>query len=285
VWLPGGDFVMGSERFYPEEAPLRSARVGSLSIDETPVTNRAFAEFVAATGYRTTAETRVDAKAAAPGSLVFVAPAGACALDDPSAWWRFVAGACWHRPEGPGSHVEARPDHPVVHVSWLDAAAYADWAGRAMPSEAEWEYAARSGESGRDYAWGDALEPEGRPLANYWQGSFPYRNDVRDGYAGTSPVRAFPPNRFGLYDMIGNVWEWTADDWTESLSGRGRARKCCHGASDERRAKVLKGGSFLCAENYCRRYRPAARIAMDRSESSSHVGFRCVARDASAGVN
>jgi sulfatase modifying factor 1 len=293
----GGAFVMGSEDHYPEERPLRRAEVGDFWMDEHPVTNRQFAAFVEATGYRSFAEVPPDpgdypgmaAEMAQAGSAVFVKPAAPVGVEDPSCWWRFVFGACWKRPLGPDSSIEAILDHPVVQVAYADAAAYAAWAGKALPTEAEWEYAARGGLSGEAYAWGDDFEPDGRPMANYWQGRFPFENTLADGFERTSPVGAFPANGFGLFDMIGNVWEWTSDWYAENAAEPGPS--CC-GPRPARQVaeqescepfsriprKVLKGGSHLCAENYCQRYRPAARYAQPVDSPTSHIGFRCIVR-------
>jgi formylglycine-generating enzyme required for sulfatase activity len=277
VSVEGGAFRMGSERFYPEERPARPARVGPFRIDATPVTNARFARFVAETGYVTLAE-RPAADLPEGGSAVFFPTAGPVDLSDPSHWWRLVDGACWRRPLGPGSDLTGLGEHPVVHVSWGDAAAFAQWAGKRLPTEAEWEFAARGGLEGAEYAWGNALSPDGLVLANTWQGPFPHANSLADGWARTSPVRSFAGNGYGLFDMIGNVWEWTADDW--SLPGRaaGTGRTCCSpdGARSAHR-KVLKGGSYLCSPDYCKRYRPAARHPQPADSPTGHVGFRCVA--------
>lgn len=308
VALPGGVFTMGSTRFYAEEAPCRQVRVGPFLIDRTPVTNRAFARFVAATGYVTTAETAPDA-ADYPGMLPEMAYAGSAVFhrtampvdtSDPSQWWSFVAGADWRHPLGPDSTLDGIEDHPVVHVSHADAEAYARWAGKALPTEAEWEYAARGGLDGADYAWGDALAPDDAMLANYWQGLFPFANQLLDGWERTSPVGSYPANGYGLVDMIGNVWEWTADWWSIRQPVTPR-KSCCGGAEvnprggpraasfdpaspDERIGrKVLKGGSHLCAANYCQRYRPAARHPQPVDSSTSHIGFRCVIRNSAIG--
>jgi sulfatase modifying factor 1 len=303
ICLDGGHFRMGSDRFYPEEAPVREVRVDGFWIDALPVTNRSFAAFVAATGYRTTAEMApapcdypgMDMALAVPGSLVFEPPRRLVSLDDVSAWWQFRAGANWRHPTGPDSRIEGIEDHPVVHVSYADAAAYAEWAGKALPTEAEWEYAARGGHDGRDFAWGDELAPGGAMLANYWQGLFPVSNLMIDGWERTSPAGSYMPNDFGLYDMIGNVWEWTAD-WYAAPGRRTKRTPgaCCTIANPRGGAlresfdpttpglrlgrKVLKGGSHLCAENYCQRYRPAARHPQTIDTSSGHIGFRCVIR-------
>lgn len=286
VPIAGGSFLMGSEDFYPEERPVRRVRVAPFEIDRHPVTNADFARFVAATGHVTAAERPppaedyrgVDPALLVPGSLVFRPPRGPVPLHDPSLWWAYVPQACWYRPEGPGSGIDGRMDHPVVQVAHADAAAFAVWAGKALPSEAEWEYAARGGLDGAAYAWGDAFAPGGRLLANTWQGEFPWRNLAADGFEGTSPVGAFPPNGYGLFDMIGNVWEWTCDDARPSAAEPASA--CCQGpgCGGARRPKVVKGGSHLCAPNHCRRYRPAARQPQEADTSTSHIGFRCVRR-------
>ncbi len=298
--LRGGGFTMGSESHYPEERPRRRAEVGDFWIDEHPVTNRQFAAFVAATGYRTFAEIAPEPRdypgmppeMAVAGSAVFMPPDPPTGTDDPSRWWTFVFGADWRRPLGPDSGVDDILDHPVVQVAYGDALAYARWAGKTLPTEAEWEYAARGGREGEAYAWGDVFEPDGRPQANYWQGGFPNENTLADGYLRTSPVGAFPPNGFGLHDMIGNVWEWTRDWYSDTTAEPGPS--CCAPARARTVAehesydpatphvriprKVLKGGSHLCAENYCQRYRPAARHPQPIDSPTSHIGFRCIVR-------
>jgi sulfatase modifying factor 1 len=284
VRLPGGRFRMGSDRHYPEEKPQRRASVDPFWIDVTPVTNAHFSAFVRATGHQTLAERAPTASAypgADPGMLragsaVFIAPEGPVDLKGPNIWWQYVFGASWRFPEGPGSSIADRMDHPVVHVAHTDAEAYARWVGKALPTEAEWEYACRGGRAALEYAWGGELAPKGAMLANYWQGQFPWQNLATDGYAGSSPVGAFPPNGFGLYDMIGNVWEWTGDVYTEGRQ-HSAPSGCCHQSNGPARW-VIKGGSFLCAENHCRRYRPAARQAHSADTSTSNVGFRCVVR-------
>ncbi|WP_288338740.1 formylglycine-generating enzyme family protein [uncultured Sphingomonas sp.] len=297
--ITGGTFRMGSDRFYPEEAPVRSVRVGGFWIDTHPVTNRQFAAFVAATGYITLAEIAPDPhdypgmapEMARAGSSVFVPPAQLRNSTDHRQWWQFVFGADWRHPNGPGSGIDGLEDHPVIHVAHQDAAAYARWAGKSLPTEAEWEYAARGGLEDADYAWGDLLAPDGRVLANYWQGEFPLSGSTAGGAARTSPVGSYPANGYGLFDMIGNVWEWT-DDWYAAVAPT--SPRCCvadnpRGASKgdsydpaapgvRIARKVLKGGSHLCAENYCRRYRPAARHAQPIDTSTTHIGFRCVWR-------
>lgn len=301
--IPAGDFLMGSDRHYAEEAPAHRVRVGAFFMDETTVTNRQFAAFVAATGYVTVAERALDPAAypdaapedLTPGSLVFRMTTGPVDLRNVANWWHWVAGACWRYPEGPGSTVKGRKDHPVVHVAFEDAEAYATWAGKALPTEAEWEYAARGGLDGKEFAWGDELVPRGRHVANTWQGHFPWQNLAEDNHAGTCPVRSYPPNGYGLYEVCGNVWEWTTD-WFASRHAPADPEKpsCCavdnprgpgpDGSYDPTQPrvhiprKVLKGGSFLCAPSYCRRYRPAARHAQMVETGMSHLGFRCIQR-------
>ncbi|HET6183290.1 MAG TPA: formylglycine-generating enzyme family protein [Acetobacteraceae bacterium] len=300
VPIPGGTFTMGSDRHYAEERPAHRVSVGPFLMERTPVTNRQFRAFVRATGYVTVAEIAPDPRdypgalphMLKPGSLVFTPPPGPVSLGDWSQWWRFVFGANWRRPYGP-ERPEPPEDHPVVHIAWKDAEAYAAWAGRQLPTEAEWEFAARGGLEGAEFAWGGELTPGGRHLANTWQGNFPYENLAADGYARTSPVTAFPPNAYGLFDMIGNVWEWTAD-WFTARHQPDAGKPCCitenprggpqSGSYDPRGGaariprKVVKGGSHLCAPNYCRRYRPAARHAQPTDSGMSHLGFRCVIR-------
>ena len=272
----GGAFLMGSERFYPEERPVRPAIVHDFRIDETPVTNAQFTAFVTQTAYVTDAEKeRADAL---PGSSVFVRPGHTDQAASPSDWWEWRAGACWRHPLGSESYVHTLLDHPVVHVSFADATAYAAWAGKSLPTEAEWEYAARAGLESQDYAWGNTLSPDGLMLANYWQGDFPFSNTLADGWERTSPVGAFPANAYGLYDMIGNVWEWTADCWTAAHERPRRAGCCSTSAAPPVREHVIKGGSHLCAMNYCQRFRPAARHPQPLTETTSHIGFRCVQR-------
>ncbi len=295
--ITGGVFWMGADDGYPEEAPVRRVSINPFWLDEAPVTNREFAAFVMATGHVTLAETaptasdfpHADPAMLRAGSLVFIQPRQPVSLDDAGRWWQFVFGADWRHPEGPESTIEGLMDHPVVHVAWADAEAYARWAGKRLPTEAEWEFAARGNLDRATYAWGDALAPAGRYLANYWRGEFPWRRQQGD-FRRTSPVRSFAANSFGLFDMIGNVWEWTAD-WYADGRVLAAGRSCCIPANPRggsRQAsldpesgferRVLKGGSHLCAENYCRRYRPAARYAQTVDTSTSHIGFRC-ARD------
>jgi formylglycine-generating enzyme required for sulfatase activity len=281
--LPGGAFAMGSEDFYPDEAPVRRVEVDGFWIDARPVAVAEFRRFVKQTGYVTVAERPLDPtqfpeahpSRLVPGSLVFRPAHGPVDLADVRNWWSYVPGARWDRPEGPQSDTYTRGRHPVTQVAYEDAEAYATWAGKQLPTEAEWEYAARGGLDGKAFAWGDELAPGGRMLANSWQGEFPWQNLMLDGFAGTSPVDAFPPNGYGLFDMTGNVWEWTQDRFTANRSDK----PCCAPPADERVARrVIKGGSHLCAPNYCLRFRPAARQGEAVDTSTSHIGFRCVLR-------
>jgi formylglycine-generating enzyme len=284
VELPGGTFRMGSDRFYPEEAPVREVTVGGFAIDRHPVTVAEFRRFVKSTGYVTDAEKPpapqdypdADPALLVPGSLVFQRTAGPVPLDDWRNWWHWVPGADWRHPEGRDTTVGGRERHPVTHVTHGDATAYAEWAGKALPTEAEWEYAARGGLDGAIFTWGDEFAPKGRMMANTWQGEFPWQNLLLDRHERTSPVESYPPNGYGLYDMAGNVWEWT-DDWFTSRGAS--ASPCCAPAADERfPRRVTKGGSHLCAPNYCLRYRPAARQGEAIDSSTGHIGFRCVVR-------
>jgi formylglycine-generating enzyme len=299
VLIPGGTFRMGSDSHYPEEAPAHRVTVSGFWMDRTPVTNRDFREFVEATGHVTFAEIPPDPKdypGALPhmlyaGSLVFKSPDHPVALNDWTQWWSFLKGADWRHPYGPASSIDNLDDHPVVHIANSDALAYARWAGKDLPTEAQWEFAARGGLDGAEFAWGDEVTPDGKYMANTWQGDFPHKNDLLDGYPRTSPVTAFPSNGYGLHDMIGNVWEWTSDWYTEKHEADVK-KACCipqnpRGGSEEKSIdlcnpniriprKVLKGGSHLCAPNYCRRYRPAARHPEPIDTSASHIGFRCV---------
>jgi formylglycine-generating enzyme required for sulfatase activity len=296
-WIPSGSFLMGSEKFYPEEAPVHEVEVDGFWVDTHAVTNREYSRFVRKTGYATVAERPLNPAdypgalpgELVPGALVFRQTRGPVDLRDWSQWWEYVHGACWKHPEGPGSSLESRPDHPVVHVAFEDAQAYAAWAGKRLPNEAEWEYAARGGLSGADFVWGDDMEPNGKPAANTWQGQFPWQNFVTDGYARTAPVGMFAPNGYGLYDMAGNVWEWTSDWYVARRDIQ--TSPCCGGRSRAHDVeesydpaqpkiriprKVLKGGSFLCAPNYCLRFRPAARSPQMIDTGMAHLGFRCI---------
>ena len=286
ISLPGGSFLMGSNDFYREERPVRRVPVTGFRIDPYPVTNAEFRRFVTATGYVTLCERLpdparypdADPALLVPGSAVFRKPPRPVSLRDSRAWWEYVPDADWRHPEGPCSTIEDRDDHPVVHVAYEDAAAYAVWAGKELPTESEWEYAARGGLEGAIYAWGDEFAPEGRLMANTWQGRFPWENLASDGYAGTSPVGAFPANGYGLYDMIGNVWEWTASALAPAGADGPKATCCAPAEPVAGTQRVVKGGSHLCAPNYCLRYRPAARQGEAVDTSTCHIGFRCVIR-------
>ncbi len=297
---------MGSAAFYPEEAPVREVEVGPFAIDRGPVTVEQFARFVEEAGYVTVAERPpdpadypdADPSLLHPGSVVFQPTPGPVGLDDPTRWWAYVPGADWRHPWGPASDNSGRGGHPVTHVAFEDADAYAAWAGKQLPSEAEWEYAARGGLDGAVFAWGDRPRPDGELMANFWQGEFPWRNTGAKGWRGTSPVGLFPANGFGLDDITGNVWEWTAEYYSPRGAGADAAvSACCKpplnpridtpdgsyeragpGAAIPRR--VIKGGSHLCAPSYCLRYRPAARQPEAIDTSTSHIGFRCIIRDA-----
>lgn len=293
VRLDGGEFRMGSEAFYPEEGPVRRVSVAPFEIDRYAVTNRDFRTFVDATGYVSTAEQPLDSASfpgavldsSEAGSLVFVPTPGPVNLADWRQWWHWVRGASWRTPQGPGSSIEGREDHPAVQVSFLDAAAYAAWAGKRLPTEAEWEFAARGGLDGATFAWGEAPNGPTELRANTWQGSFPYRNIGARGWVGTAPVGTFPANGYGLYEMTGNTWEWTADYWAAD-GHDAPAISCSCGPQDPRAAsvapgevtprRVLKGGSHLCAPEYCLRYRPAARSPQAEDSATTHIGFRCV---------
>jgi sulfatase modifying factor 1 len=280
VRVPGGEFAMGSEAFYPEERPVRRVAVEGFRIDERPVTVAEFRRFVKETGYVTVAERDLDpadypgADPAdlVPGSLVFRPSRGPVDLRDVRNWWSYVPGAKWDRPEGPASDTYMRGRHPVTQVAYEDAQAYAAWAGKALPTEAEWEYAARGGLEGAVYAWGDEFDPA---MANTWQGEFPWQ---RAGPPGTTAAGSYPPNGYGLYDMTGNVWEWTCDEPTSNGTAQ---RPCCAPTEPGEHIprRVIKGGSHLCAPNYCLRYRPAARQFEAIDTSTGHIGFRCIVRD------
>jgi sulfatase modifying factor 1 len=286
VELSGEIFRMGSQRFYPDEGPVHDELVQPFAIEQHPVTNAQFAAFVAETGYVTVAERPLEAVLfpgvapddLQPGALAFAATSGPVDLRDWRKWWHWSVGASWRHPFGPESDIADKADHPVVQVAYPDAEAYASWAGRRLPTEAEWEYAAGAGVTST-YAWGEEVKPGSQLMANTWQGRFPYQNTGANGWAGTSPVGSFPANGFGLSDMIGNVWEWTTTDYV------GRhvvGSPCCAPSSpsadkamDQGARKTLKGGSHLCAPEYCLRYRPAARSPQSTDTSTTHIGFRC----------
>ena len=308
AWIPGGTFRMGSGDFYPEERPVHEVTVDGFWMDDHPVTVAEFRRFVKATGHVTVAEQPLnpddypdaDPSLLVPGSMVFQRTRGPVDLDDYTNWWHWVPGADWRHPEGPGSTLDGRERHPVTHVAYEDARAYAAWAGKELPTEAEWEFAARGGLDGATYAWGDEFAPKGRQMANTWQGEFPWQNLLLDRYERTSPVKTFPPNGYGLFDVAGNVWEWTSDYYTPGHPEE-VIHACCGpsgprlnprvtspdasynvGGPGERFPRmVVKGGSHLCAPNYCHRYRPAARSPQTVETSMGHLGFRCLTRPAS----
>lgn len=304
VWIPDGEFTMGTNdpRSMPNERPAHTVKVDGFWIDEHPVTNAEFEKFVKKTGYVTTAEQKPDweqlkaqlppgtpkpdeAKLV-PGSLVFTPPTHPVPLNNMAMWWRWVPGANWRHPEGPKSSLNGKEAHPVVHISWDDANAYAKWVGKRLPTEAEWEYAARGGLEGKRYPWGDEFKPNGKFMANTFQGQFPYHGVPEDGYLGTSPVKAFTPNGYGLYDMVGNVWEWTSDWYRADVHSQLQNQGICHnpqGPNDSfdpldiyASKRVIKGGSFLCNEHYCESYRPSARRGETPDSGTSHIGFRLV---------
>ena len=269
VTIPAGDYQLGSDRFYPEESPIRQVNLSSFRIDRAPVTNAEFARFVQETGYVTVSEHPPDPvlypdlppEEKIPESVVFIPPGPTVDRRQPLAWWALIAGADWRHPQGPQTSLDGLMNHPVVHVAYDDVLAYADWAGKRLPSADEWEAAARGGLVQQDYAWGEEMTPEGRWLANIWQGPFPWTNLQNDGWYWTSPVGEFPPNGYGIVDVCGNVWEWTSTDYPVS------------GGEQERR--TIKGGSFLCAENYCHRFRPSALMGQTLDTATCHMGFRC----------
>lgn len=290
VELPGGSFRMGSTSFYPEEAPIHTATVGPFAIERHPVTNAQYAEFVKDTGYITVAERPLDPalypgvapEDLSPGALIFRGTPGPVNLEDWRQWWDWAPGAYWRAPFGAGSDITGKDDHPVVQIAYPDAGAYAAWAGRRLPTEAEFEYAAAAGAT-TTYSWGDEPRLDGQLMANTWQGHFPYRNDGAQGlgtarWVGTSPVGAFPPNGFGLLDMIGNVWEWTTTKYSTHHLPDAPAKSCCPASAEPDPALIqaLKGGSHLCAPEYCHRFRPSARSPQSQDSSTTHIGFRCV---------
>jgi formylglycine-generating enzyme required for sulfatase activity len=294
VWIPGGRFWMGTDHM-EDAQPVHQVEVKGFWMDRTDVTNEEFARFVQSTGYVTIAERPLNPKEfpnlapedLAPGSVVFTPPAKPVPLDRPLAWWRFVKGANWRHPEGPGSDVRGKEKYPVVHIAWPDAVSYAKWTGKRLPTEAEWEFASRGGRDRQNYSWGNELNPHGKWMANTFQGHFPDKNNSADGYAGVAPVASFPPNDFGLYDMSGNVWQWVSDwyrpDYYALLRQEGEIAIDPHGPRDSLDPqepgvpkRVQKGGSFLCTDQYCERYMPGARGKGDPETGTNHLGFRCV---------
>lgn len=310
VWIAGGEFTMGTDdpKSQPNERPAHRVRVDGFWIDRCAVTNAEYRAFVEATGYLTTAERKPDWEEIrkqvppgtpkpddsimVPGSLVFSPPDHAVPLNDMSGWWAWTPGADWKHPDGPASDIEGKDRYPVVHVSYEDAVAFTKWAGKRLPTEAEWEFAARGGLDGKRYPWGDGFTPAGpdgkpRHMANTFQGSFPHRNTVEDGHAGRAPVGAFPPNGYGLYDMAGNVWNWCSDLYRADAHAQVAGRGLCENPTGpsttwdpadpvNTERHVIKGGSFLCHPSYCESYRPSARRGTPPDTGSSHVGFRCV---------
>jgi sulfatase modifying factor 1 len=304
VWIPGGEFMMGTneeEAYFPEK-PAHKVRVNGFWMDVTEVTNKQFKEFIDATGYVTVAEKKPDwtelkkqlppntpppdGKDLVPASLVYVQPVKTTGTDDVGEWWKWIPGANWKHPEGPGSGIEDKMNLPVVHVAFEDALAYCKWAGKRLPTEAEWEFAAQSCQTGKRYAWGDELHPKGKFMANTWQGEFPNNNKNEDGYAGAAPVKKYAVNCYGLYDMIGNVWEWTGDWYDakayvkvapDNVTDNPKGPERSNDPEDPYSIKrVVKGGSFLCSENYCVNYRPSARRGQAFDSGTSNIGFRCV---------
>ena len=269
VAIPAGDYQVGSDRFYPEESPPRQVSIDSFEIDLAPVTNAEFQQFVDATGYQTVSERPPDPtlypdlppEEQIPESVVFIPPPPTVDRSQPLSWWALIAGADWRHPQGPDTSLDGLMQHPVVHVAFEDALAYADWAGKRLPSADEWEIAARGGLVDQDYAWGSEKTPEGRWLANVWQGPFPWVNQETDGWFWTSPVGSFPANGYGLVDVCGNVWEWTSTPYSVP--------------DGEQERRVIKGGSFLCADNYCHRFRPSALMGQTLDTATCHMGFRC----------
>ncbi len=300
VWISEGVFLMGSDRHYAEESPAHKVKVNGFWLDRYLVTNAQFQKFVKATGYTTLAERPANPddypgakpELLQPSSIVFIKPDRPISTENHYQWWHYITGANWRHPEGKGSSIKGREKHPVVHIAYEDAQAYAQWIGKDLPTEAEWEYAAQGGQKGNEFAWGDELHPKGKMMANTWQGAFPHENTCDDGYERTSPVGVFPPNGYGLYDMIGNIWEWTSDWYQEHKNLK--KSSCCtldnpRGGTVENSydpslpdiripRRVTKGGSFLCAPSYCRRYRPAARMPQAVDTSTCHLGFRCIIR-------
>lgn len=304
VWIPGGEFSMGTDEpdTYEHERPAHGVRIKGFWMDETEVTNEQFRVFTEATNYITVAERKPKWEdlqkqlppytpkppdsLLVPGAVVFDAPRGTVMLNDLSLWWKWTKGADWKHPDGPQSNLDGKWQHPVVHIAYEDAAAYATWAGKRLPTEAEWEFASRGGKQQTRYSWGNEVTPGGKLLANTYQGSFPSRNLKEDGFEGSAPVKSFPPNEYGLYDMIGNVWEWTSD-WYDpnyyttlaqnavTLNPQGPA-KSFDPNEPYAQKRVTKGGSFLCANNYCLNYRPSARQGTAFDSGQSHIGFRCV---------
>jgi formylglycine-generating enzyme required for sulfatase activity len=294
-WIPGGHYWMGSEDGHPDEQPVHQITVSGFWMDKTEVTNEQFEQFVKASGYVTMAERKPDSKdfldvpleMLVPGSLNFNPPPGEVSLENHYIWWKWTPGANWRHPEGPGSELKGREKHPVVHVCWYDAMAYADWADKRLPTEAEWEFASRGGLEHGTYSWGDNLIPGGNWQANIWQGKFPHENTRDDGFLATAPVATFSPNGYGLYDMAGNVWEWCSDwyrpdYYTQSPKANPLGPVVSFDPNEPSVPKrIMRGGSYLCSDLYCTGYRPSARMKSSPDKGLSHTGFRCV-KDGSA---
>jgi len=304
VWISGGEFTMGSDDVFAKrnEQPPHRVKVTGFWMDETPVTNAQFERFVKASGYVTVAERKPDweelrkqlppgtpkpeESALVPGSMVFTPSDGPVDLREMANFWQWTPGANWRHPEGPKSDLSGRDIHPVVQVCWDDATAYAKWAGKRLPTEAEWEFAAHGGNTGKRYFWGDEFKPSGKFMANTWTGKFPYQNTREDGFEGTAPVKSFPANGYGLYDMAGNVWNWCADWYRPDTHVELAKEPMCSDpkgplqsfspVNPHQPERVTKGGSFLCHEDYCAGYRPSARRGLPPDTGMSHVGFRCV---------
>jgi formylglycine-generating enzyme required for sulfatase activity len=306
VWVPGGEFNMGTDdsQSFPNERPAHRVKMDGFWMDRHDVTNDEFKKFADATGYITTAEKKPDweemkkqlpsgtpkpdGSLLVPGSLVFVGTTNEVDLRDVSQWWRWTPGASWRHPGGPNTDIKGRGNYPVVQISWEDAVAYSKWAGKRLPTEAEWEYAARGGLENKRYPWGDEFTPKGKYMANVWTGKFPYLNTKEDGFEGLAPVESFPPNNYGLYDMAGNAWQWCADwyraDVHQQLKDTGGVCSVNPpgplGSYDPLEPyapkRVLKGGSYLCNDAYCESYRPSARRGETPDTGMSHISFRCV---------
>ena len=309
VLIPGGSFLMGSDKFYPEEKPVRRVTVDGFYIDKYAVTNEEYTTFVDETAYITVAERPLNPadypgakpELLVPGALVFQKSKGPVDLSSYFNWWAWVPGTNWKQPQGPDSSIKGKEKHPVVHIAYEDAEAYAKWAGKELPTEAEWEFAARGGLDGKNFTWGDEDVQLTKPMANTWQGIFPYENLLIDKFEGTSPVGSFEPNGYGLYDMAGNTWEWTSDWYVRNVDETANTVKTCCTTNVNPRVvspeksfdecqpdikiprKVIKGGSHLCAPNYCLRYRPAARQPQMIDTGMNHLGFRCIVRKLNSG--
>jgi formylglycine-generating enzyme required for sulfatase activity len=303
-WVPGGEFVMGTDdpNSMANERPAHKVKVDGFFMDEHDVTNAEFRKFVEATKYVTTAEKPVDweemkkqvppgtpkpaEELLKPGSLVFTPPGREVDLRNMANWWTWTNGADWKHPQGPSSNIDGKDDYPVVQVSWDDAVAYAKWAEKRLPTEAEWEFAARGGKEGTRFYWGNEFKPDGKYMCNIWTGRFPVKDTAEDGFAGTSPVKSFPPNGYGLYDMAGNVWNWCSDLYADDVHVREQSQGLCENPTGPTKTfsahnplaieHVTKGGSFLCSDQYCESYRPTARRGTPPDTGSGHVGFRCV---------